>query len=44
MTHSQIAKLLGTSQVQVSRLEKRALLKMKENYAEGPIELKCYVN
>lgn len=31
LTQSQIAKMIGTSQVQVSRIEKRALLKMREH-------------
>ena len=30
MTQCQIAKILGTSQVQVSRIEKRALKKMND--------------
>ena len=34
MTQSQIAKIIGTSQVQVSRIEKRALLKMQNKILE----------
>ena len=35
MTQSQIAKMIGTSQVQVSRIEKRALLKMQEKVLQN---------